>query len=49
MCGKCHISWSHSVVGVDFAGRGERILLPTAELLLAFCCFWWRGQKIAVV
>ena len=43
------MSWTHSVVGLDFAGRGERILLPTAELLRALFFFWWRGQKITVV
>ena len=42
-CGKCHISWSHSVVRLDFAGRGERILLPTAELLLALFFFFFFG------
>lgn len=43
MCGKCHISWSHSVVGLDFAGWGESILLPNAKLLLAFFCLFVFG------
>lgn len=43
MCGKCHISWNHSVVSLDFVGWGERILLPNAKLLLAFFCLFVFG------
>lgn len=39
------MSWTHSVVGLDFAGRGERILLPTAELLRALFFFGGGDRK----